>query len=62
MSTVTIEVVLVHETKDALLVEFEGEEFWVPKKIATYAPPAAVLDYAFDLTTPEWFAYKKGII
>ena len=50
-----------HETDDAFLIEYEGEEHWIPR--SQIADPETYVegDNGVTISVSEWFAKKKGI-
>ena len=55
------EIVLVHETAKALLVEIEGDERWIPKSLVREGT-RLVKGEKGTLVIPEWFAHKEGLV
>jgi len=49
------------ETEKALLVEIEGEEFWIPKSLIHDDSEVHSEDDKGTLVVPEWFAEKEGL-
>ena len=49
-----------HETEDAVLVDFYGEEVWIPKSQIHDDSECYDADTAGALVVTEWFAKKQG--
>jgi hypothetical protein len=52
--------VTLRETDLAVLMDIDGEEVWVPKSILDEEWPE--VDCEGDITLPEWFATKEGLV
>lgn len=50
------------ETEKAILVEYEGDEIWIPKSLV--GPNSEVEEPGDEgmIEIPEWFADEKGMI
>lgn len=55
------DVVAVHETDKALLVEIEGETHWVPKSQISEDSEVFEDGMEGDLVVSEWFAQKNDL-
>lgn len=61
--TVTFEkVTVVRETDNALLVDIEGKEHWIPKSQIDDDSEVYALGTDGDLVVSEWIALQKGLI
>jgi hypothetical protein len=49
------------ETPKALLVEIEGEDFWIPKSVIDDDSEVHSEGDIGTLVVPEWFAEKEGL-
>lgn len=49
-------VVILHETENAYLIEYEGTKVWVPKSQVEFDEEDGTL------TLPEWLAMEKELI
>ncbi len=50
-----------HETDSAILVEYDGEEVWLPLSQIEWDGDAEKGD-SITVTMPEWLAEEKGLI
>lgn len=50
---------LVKETDNSVLVDYDGDVFWLPKSKIEYENAGSGLVY---VTMPEWLAYNKGAV
>ena len=48
-------VIVINETDLAWLIEYEEQQYWVPKS-------ECEITYDFQLNIPEWLALEKGMI
>jgi len=48
---------LLHETDNAILFDFEGEEIWIPRSLIDSHDASNQL-----VEIPLWFAEQKGIV
>jgi hypothetical protein len=55
-------VTAVKETEAALLVEVEGEEFWIPKSQIHDDSEVYKMDTEGTLVIPLWLAEKHGLV
>ena len=55
------DVIAIKETEAALLVEIEGEEFWIPKSQIDDDSEVYEENTEGTLIIPLWFAEKLGI-
>lgn len=61
MSDVTIEVMKVRETADAVLVNDGEDEYWIPlSKLVSLEPVEGTNRH--ELVIPEWLAVEKGMV
>ena len=58
------EVELKHETSKAMLVEFEGEEMWIPRSQIKDEEYDSVEgeDFLVAIWIPKWLADEKGMM
>ena len=55
--TVELDAELQHETDEAWLLDFGGNEpVWIPKSQGSFDPDEGTAE------VPEWLAYKEGLI
>jgi hypothetical protein len=55
-------VTAIHETEQALLVEYEGDEFWLPKSQIHDDSEVYERETKGKLVIPRWLAIEKGFI
>jgi len=48
-----------HETDDAVLVEYEGEDIWIPKSCLEDYPDVGD---GGDILVQQWIAVEKGMV
>lgn len=56
---VEFEAEYVHKTSRGLLVNYEGEEFWLPLSETEWSWSDGAM---VEITIPRWLAEKKGLI
>lgn len=56
------DVLALRETEKGLLVQYEGEEFWVPKSQISSDSEVSEKDDQGVLAIPEWLAEEKGLL
>lgn len=49
------------ETDDAILVEVDGEEHWLPKSQIDYTEGVLFPGEEIDVESPEWLAEQRGL-
>ena len=59
-----IEVLILHHTEEAALIEYEGEEHWIPKR---YISSEEEIDWnnseeEQEVSIPNWLAYERDMI
>jgi hypothetical protein len=60
--SVTIQgAIAVHETADALKVEIDGEEHWIPKSQIDDDSEVFEKGHEGKLVVTDWFAEKEGL-
>lgn len=52
---------VVHETEDAFLIEYEGEEHWIPRSQVADPDTYESGDEGVTISVTEWIAKQKGI-
>lgn len=52
-------VVTLRQSANAVLLDIEGEEVWVPKSIMEEWPD---VDDEGEIELPEWFAIQEGLV
>ncbi len=52
----------IKETEMAILVEYENEEFWIPKSQISEDSEVTEKDDEGVLAIPEWLADEKGLL
>lgn len=57
------DVIVIYETEDALLVDFESKEIWIPKsQIHNDSEIFSIEDGEGVLIIPEWLAKEKDML
>jgi len=63
MDYADVSVTYLHEKGLAVLVEYDGNEHWIPiSQINDWEPETHERDDCIDLEVTEWFAEKEGLI
>lgn len=50
------------ESERAILVEIEGDEYWIPKSQVDDDSEVYAKDHSGELVISEWIAEQKGIL
>lgn len=56
------EVTVLRETGAAILIEYENEEFWIPKSQIQEDSEACSKGDVGTLSIPKWLAKEKGLL
>lgn len=56
------EVTVLRETEAAILIEYENEEFWIPKSQIQEDSEARSKGDVGTLSIPRWLAKEKGLL
>lgn len=57
--TVVLEGITLNETEEAVLMDIEGEEVWIPKSQLLEWP---MIDDEGEVEMYEWIAIEKGLV
>lgn len=52
---------ILKETKDAFLIEYDDEQYWIPKSQISDPDVLEEGDYGITVSVTEWIANQKGI-
>ena len=60
----TVEGEYLHQTDDAILLEIEGDEYWIPKSLIENLSmvDGVVQGEEVAIELPTWFAEKEGVL
>ena len=53
---------VIHDSGEAILVNVEGTEVWIPKSLVDEDSEVYEADTEGELVIPEWLAIKKGLV
>lgn len=56
------EVTVLRETEAAILIEYENEEFWIPKSQIQEDSEVSGVGDVGTLSIPRWLAKEKGLL